>query len=130
MTCLVRVYRLNCSYEAVHPVRSLSELKRRLGHGCRCFAFFHPCLPEEPLVFVHVALLPDVASSMEYIRGASGGDLVDGKKKQEYGREFREDDVRSIWLKIVFCLWWVEKMGFTVVLFWFHNNSSLFFMVG
>lgn len=62
------------SYEAVHPVRSLSELKHRLGRGRRCFAFFHPCLPGEPLVFVHVALLPEVTGSMEDVRrGTSGG---------------------------------------------------------
>eukprot|EP00904_Undaria_pinnatifida_P004794 jgi/Undpi1/1444/HiC_scaffold_11.g04835.m1 len=60
-------------YEAVHPVRSLSELKHRLGRGRRCFAFFHPCLPEEPLVFVHVALLPEVAGSMEDVRRSSDG---------------------------------------------------------
>lgn len=64
---------LNGSYEAVHPVRSLSELKHRLGRGRRCFAFFHPCLPEEPLVFVHVALLPEVAGSMEDVRRSSDG---------------------------------------------------------
>lgn len=61
------------SYEAVHPVRSMAELKARLGKGRRCFAFFHPCLPEEPLVFVHVALLPEVAASMADIVGLGGG---------------------------------------------------------
>jgi len=59
-------------YEAVHPVRSLSELKARLGQGRRCFAFFHPCLPEEPLVFVHVALLPEIAGSMADIVNPGG----------------------------------------------------------
>eukprot|EP00752_Nemacystus_decipiens_P007555 g6749.t1 len=59
-------------YEAVHPTRSLAELKARLGEGRRCFAFFHPCLPDEPLVFVHVALLPEVASSMADIVHVGG----------------------------------------------------------
>lgn len=53
-------------------MRSLAELKARLGKGRRCFAFFHPCLPEEPLVFVHVALLPGVAASMADIVNVGG----------------------------------------------------------
>ncbi len=77
-------------YEAVHPVRSLSELKVRLGKGRRCFAFFHPCLPEEPLVFVHVALLPEVAGSMAEIvnpAGAGQGDSGECKENEvRYGR--------------------------------------------
>ena len=63
-------------YEKVHPTRRFSDLKTRLGPGRRCFAFVrharsfdphsnintrrtqvHPTLPEEPLVFVHVALV-------------------------------------------------------------------------
>ncbi|OQS07685.1 malonyl-CoA decarboxylase (MCD) [Thraustotheca clavata] len=55
-------------YEAVHPVGTIIELKRRLGRGRRCYAFFHPSVPEEPLVFVHVALVPELASSMGYIK--------------------------------------------------------------
>ncbi|DBA02467.1 TPA: hypothetical protein N0F65_008681 [Lagenidium giganteum] len=55
-------------YEAVHPVGTIIELKRRLGRGRRCFAFFHPSVPDEPLVFVHVALVKELASSMHYIR--------------------------------------------------------------
>ncbi|CAM9502153.1 unnamed protein product [Ectocarpus fasciculatus] len=76
-------------YEAVHPVGSLSELKARLGEGRRCFAFFHPCLPDEPLVFVHVALLPEVAGSMADIvnRGGCG--------EEEEGSGCEEDEARS-----------------------------------
>ncbi|TYZ69370.1 hypothetical protein PybrP1_005632 [[Pythium] brassicae (nom. inval.)] len=55
-------------YEAVHPVGTIIELKRRLGKSRRCFAFFHPSIPDEPLVFVHVALVKEIASSMQYIR--------------------------------------------------------------
>ncbi|KAL7684875.1 putative malonyl-CoA decarboxylase [Plasmopara halstedii] len=55
-------------YEAVHPVGTIAELKRRLGNGRRCFAFFHPSIPEEPLVFVHVALMQEMATSMQSIR--------------------------------------------------------------
>jgi len=53
--------------EAVHPLQSLQELKSRLGPGRRCFAFFHPALPSKPLVFVHVALLKEMPSSMNDI---------------------------------------------------------------
>ncbi|KAG7401222.1 hypothetical protein PHYBOEH_002406 [Phytophthora boehmeriae] len=55
-------------YEAVHPVGTIAELKRRLGNGRRCFAFFHPSIPDEPLVFVHVALMSEMAASMQSIR--------------------------------------------------------------
>ena len=54
--------------EAVHPMKSLNDLKDRLGDSKRVFALFHPCLPNQPLVFVHVALLPTkVPSSMDEI---------------------------------------------------------------
>ncbi len=50
--------------ESVHRVRSLAELKRRLHDGRRCFALFHHCLPEDPLVFVHVGLTSQLAHSL------------------------------------------------------------------
>ncbi len=52
----------------MHPVGTIIELKRRLGKGRRCFAFFHPSVPDEPLVFVHVALVKELAGSMPYIK--------------------------------------------------------------
>ncbi|CAM9458160.1 unnamed protein product [Chrysoparadoxa australica] len=59
-------------YEAVHPISSINELKDRLGHGRRCFAFFHPNLPGEPLIFVHVALVPELPGNMKYIHDNTG----------------------------------------------------------
>jgi hypothetical protein len=50
--------------ESVHRVRSLSELKRRLQEGKRCFGLFHPALPDEPLVFIHVGLTTQVSKSL------------------------------------------------------------------
>lgn len=50
--------------ESVHRVRSLSELKRRLHDGKRCFGFFHPSLEAEPLVFVHIGLTTELAGSL------------------------------------------------------------------
>lgn len=50
--------------EAVHPMKSLDDLRRRLGDDHRVFCAFHPLLPDEPLVFCHVALRPSVSSTM------------------------------------------------------------------
>jgi malonyl-CoA decarboxylase len=44
-------------HEAVHAIRDWSDLRRRLQSDRRCFAFFHPQLPGEPLIFVEVALV-------------------------------------------------------------------------
>jgi malonyl-CoA decarboxylase len=43
-------------YEAVHTIDSWVDLKNRLDSDRRCFAFFHTAMPEEPLVFVEIAL--------------------------------------------------------------------------
>lgn len=48
-------------YEKVHRLDSLEAFKRRLAADRRCFAFFHPVLPEEPLIFVQVALTSGLA---------------------------------------------------------------------
>lgn len=44
-------------HEAVHRIDGWNDLRRRLEPDRRCFAFFHPALPDEPLIFVEVALL-------------------------------------------------------------------------
>jgi malonyl-CoA decarboxylase len=44
-------------HEAVYAIDGWSDLRRRLQPDRRCFAFFHPALPDEPLIFVEVALL-------------------------------------------------------------------------
>ena len=51
-------------HEAVHAVDGWDDLRRRLQPDRRCFAFFHPQLPDEPLIFVEVALLPEMADSI------------------------------------------------------------------
>jgi malonyl-CoA decarboxylase len=51
-------------YEAVHDIRSWADLKNRLDSDRRCYGFFHPSLPNEPLIFVEVALLHDMADSI------------------------------------------------------------------
>jgi len=47
-------------HEAVHAIDGWDDLRRRLQPDRRCFAFFHPQLPSEPLIFVEVALLPKI----------------------------------------------------------------------
>ncbi|MBL8258981.1 MAG: malonyl-CoA decarboxylase [Candidatus Competibacteraceae bacterium] len=51
-------------YEAVHPIRDWSDLKNRLGSDRRCFAFFHPRMPDEPLIIVQVALVNGIADNV------------------------------------------------------------------
>src|ERR1700680_2296170 len=52
------------AYEAVHEVKGWDDLRRPLAPDRRCFAFFHPALPSEPLIFVEVALVQGLATSM------------------------------------------------------------------
>ncbi|MCV0396600.1 MAG: malonyl-CoA decarboxylase [Rhizobiaceae bacterium] len=52
-------------YEAVHAINSWEELRRRLlPVDRRCFAFFHPSMPDEPLIFVEVALVSGIPGSI------------------------------------------------------------------
>lgn len=51
-------------YEKVHRMRVLEDMKRRLAPDRRCFAFFHPALPDEPLIFVQVALVDGMADAV------------------------------------------------------------------
>src|ERR1700716_3330620 len=52
------------AYEAVHEIKGWDDLRRRLAPDRRCFAFFHPALPGEPLIFVEVALVEGLATSI------------------------------------------------------------------
>src|SRR6516162_2353279 len=51
-------------YEAVHEIRGWTDLKNRLDADRRCFAFFHPRMPDEPLIFVEVALVSGMAGNV------------------------------------------------------------------
>ncbi len=54
------------AYEAVHAIDSWSDLRRRLEPADRrCFAFFHPSMPDEPLIFVEVALTKGIPGSVQ-----------------------------------------------------------------
>ncbi len=52
-------------YEAVHHIRSWRDLKNRLDSDRRCYGFFHPRMPQEPLIFVEVALVQGLADSVQ-----------------------------------------------------------------
>lgn len=52
-------------YEAVHEIRSWTDLKNRLDCDRRLYAFFHPRMPAEPLIFVEVALTDGLADSVQ-----------------------------------------------------------------
>lgn len=53
-------------YEAVHAIGTFTELRRRVDpEDRRCFAFFHPAMPDEPLIFVEVALTKGIANSVD-----------------------------------------------------------------
>jgi malonyl-CoA decarboxylase len=51
-------------HEAVHAIDGWEDLRRRLQPDRRCFAFFHPQLPDEPLIFVEVALLHEMPQAI------------------------------------------------------------------
>jgi len=52
------------NYEAVHEIHGWDDLRRRLMKDRRCFAFFHPAMPNEPLIFVEVALVKGLSSNV------------------------------------------------------------------
>ena len=55
-------------YEAVHEIKDWDDLRSRIDPpNRRCFAFFHPALRDEPLIFVEVALSTEVPSSIASI---------------------------------------------------------------
>ncbi len=103
-------------YEAVHAINGWTDLHRRLEADRRCYAFFHPALPDEPLIFIEVALTRGMAASVqplldpaspiqdpagadcaifysitncqEGLRGVSFGNLLIKQVAEDLGREF------------------------------------------
>ena len=52
-------------YEAVHEIQGWRDLRRRLDGDRRCYAFFHPALPDEPLVFIEIALTRGMTGAVQ-----------------------------------------------------------------
>ncbi len=103
-------------YEAVHEIQGWRDLHRRLAADRRCFAFFHPALPDEPIIFIEVALTkgmsgqvqplldPDspvidpaganaaifysITNCQEGLRGISFGNFLIKQVAEDLGREF------------------------------------------
>jgi malonyl-CoA decarboxylase len=67
------------AYEAVHEIRSWDDLKHRLEADRRCFGFFHPRMPDEPLIFVEVALVKGISGNIQALldESAPAGDPRD-----------------------------------------------------
>jgi malonyl-CoA decarboxylase len=53
------------SYEKVHKIKDMTDLKRRLEEDRRFYAYFHPVLPDEPLIFVQVAFTQGLGNSVQ-----------------------------------------------------------------
>jgi malonyl-CoA decarboxylase len=103
-------------YEAVHQIHGWPDLRRRLAADRRCYAFFHPALPDEPLIFIEVALTRGLAAHVqplldpnadvldpaetdcavfysitncqEGLRGVSFGNFLIKQVAEDLGREF------------------------------------------
>jgi malonyl-CoA decarboxylase len=103
-------------YEAVHAIQGWPDLRRRLQADRRCYAFFHPALPDEPLIFIEVALTRSMSARVqplldldspvadpvsascaifysitncqEGLRGVSFGNLLIKQVAEDLGREF------------------------------------------
>jgi len=54
-------------YEAVHEIRSWNDLRNRLDSDRRLYAFFHPRMPQEPLIFVEVALTKTLSGNIQVL---------------------------------------------------------------
>ena len=103
-------------YEAVHQIQGWRDLRRRLEADRRCYAFFHPALPDEPLIFIEAALargMPakvqplldpeativdpagadcavfySITNCQEGLRGVSFGNFLIKQVAEELGRAF------------------------------------------
>lgn len=60
------------AYEAVHEIKGWQDLRRRLAEDRSCFAFFHPALPHEPLIFVQVAFTKGIAKKIQPLLSDNG----------------------------------------------------------
>jgi malonyl-CoA decarboxylase len=54
-------------YEAVHQIHGWQDLRRRLETDRRCYAFFHPALPDEPIIFIEVALTRGLGDKVQLL---------------------------------------------------------------
>jgi malonyl-CoA decarboxylase len=67
------------AYEAVHEIRSWDDLRNRLDSDRRCYALFHPRMPEEPLAFVEVALVKGITRNVQSLLDESAPQADPGR---------------------------------------------------
>ena len=70
------------AYEAVHEIQGWDDLRRRLAPDRRCFGFFHPALPGEPLIFVEVALTQGLAASIQPLLAREGDEAAERARER------------------------------------------------
>jgi malonyl-CoA decarboxylase len=68
-------------YEAVHQIQGWDDLRRRLEADRRCYAFFHPALPGEPLIFIEVALTERISARVQPLLNPNAEVLDPGKAR-------------------------------------------------
>jgi len=66
-----RVLEKIIQYEAVHEIKSWDDLRGRLADDRRCYAFFHPAMPDDPVIFVEIALTNRSATTVQLLLTAS-----------------------------------------------------------
>ncbi len=69
------------AYEAVHEIHGWDDLRRRLAPDRRCFGFFHPALPGDPLIFVEVALTEGLAASVQCLLARDGDERAERERE-------------------------------------------------
>jgi len=86
------------AYEAVHQIRSWEDLRNRLDSDRRCYAFFHPRMPREPLIFVEVALSQGLAASVQALLDESqpAGDPMQADSAIFYSISSTQPGLRGI----------------------------------
>jgi malonyl-CoA decarboxylase len=63
------------AYEAVHTIHSWKDLRNRLESDRRCYAFFHPAMADEPLIFIEIALVRGMAGNIQSLLDESAPEM-------------------------------------------------------
>ncbi len=87
-------------YESVHEIEDWNDLHRRLEEDRRCFGFFHPVMPYEPLIFVEVALTNEISSNVSELL------------REEVNEDTREAPTTAIFYSINNCLKGLRGVSF------------------
>ncbi len=85
-------------YEAVHDIKSWADVKNRLDSDRRCYGFFHPRLPDEPLIFVEVALVDALTDCITLLldESADAADLNAATTAIFYSISNTQDGLRGV----------------------------------